>query len=307
MNAVIPDSCAMYATPLVDQTLHAIVMHRMLSTDQLHRLLTPDSTSNATRQRLKKLVDDNLVEAIGVRGGSGRQVKVWYATAAGVDRALADPDLHRRYVVTRPAPHRSLVAHTLAVNEVGISFVDHARSNDGHECDALAWEHEIAHSLSSNKRTNRLITDAVLSYTLPGDRTTGTGATLVRRFIELDRGTEPVHVLFDKLRRYAQYRSYAPTGPAAKAGSDPYWMLRYPTFPPVCVVIGANPAKSSNQLTQRAHTICSLAADDRLIREQQLGILVCRFEELVEHGPAAPVWWMPGNSQPVAFTGAINP
>lgn len=292
------ESDDLYSTPLIDQTMHAIVVHRMLTTDQLHRLLSPTSARASTRKRIKRLVDAALIESVRVRTGN-TSVKVWYSTAAGVDRALADPDLHRRYVPTKPAPHRSLVAHTLAVNEVGISFVELARRFDGHECDAHAWEHEIAHSLSSDRRTHRLIADAVLSYTVPN----GQGATLFRRFIELDRGTEPVQTLFDKLRRYAQYRAYRPSGPAAKTSSDPYWETRYPTFPPVCVVIGANPNKSSAQLTRRMHTLCALAANDSMIRAEQLAVLVARFEDLVEHGPAAPVWWVPGRTEPTTFTG----
>lgn len=285
-----------FASTLADQTLQALVVHRMLATEQVHRMLSPGSTIAATRKRLAQLVDDGFVDRFPVRAGARSMIKVWHATTAGVDRALSDPDLHRRYVVTRPKTHRNLVAHTLAVNEVGLAFVDHARRHHGHECDFLAWEHEVAHSLGGERRgAAALIADAVLSYTIPDGR----GATLARRFIELDRGTEPIHALFDKMRRYALFHDYRPPG----AGTEPWWAQRYPTFPPICLVIGANPRRSDDQLTRRIHALCALANTDPLIRAQRVQITACRLEDLQTLGPDANIWWRPGHPRPTSWTG----
>jgi len=105
------------ASTLADQTLHALVVHRMLASDQLHRMMSPGSTIDATYYRLGQLRRAGLADGFPVRSGQRAQHKVWHATAAGVERALSDPDLTRRYVVTRPKTSRNLVAHTLAVNE----------------------------------------------------------------------------------------------------------------------------------------------------------------------------------------------
>ena len=177
----------LYASTLADRTLHALVVHRMLASDQVHRMMSPGSTIDATYYRLGQLRRDGLAEAFGVRSGRRAQYKVWHATAAGVDRALSDPDLTRRYVVTRPKTSRNLVAHTLAVNEAGLAFISHARRNPGHECDYLAWEHEVAHSLGAERRGNpNLIADAVLSYTVADPA--GRAATLARRFVRARPG-----------------------------------------------------------------------------------------------------------------------
>lgn len=291
---------ALYGTPLGDQALHALVVHRMLTTEQLHRLLSPDRTPQTTRMRLMTLRVDGLVDGLTLHAArTGRRIpsKVWFATAAGVERVLSDPDQHRSYVVRAPKTHRNLIAHTLAVNEVGLAFVAHARRK-GHEFDAMGWEHEVAHSLGGGRAGNNgpgLISDAVISYGI----THATGVRLHRRFLELDRGTEPDHVLFDKIRRYARYRTY---GPTVGAG-DPYWMARYPSFPTLSIVIGANPDRSDAQLTRRMHTICALAMKDPLLQRTGLQVQVCRLEMLLEAGAGGPVWWMPGHGHPVTFTG----
>ena len=31
--------------------------------------------------------------------------------------------------------------------------------------------------------------------------------------------------------------------------------------------------------------------------------MACRFEELTTRGPGAAIWWMPGRSDPVTWTG----
>lgn len=284
-----------FAMPLRDQCLHAIVTHRMLTIDQLHRLL--GSTKNQIYKRVADLARAGWVEAVGVKGVGNSTLKVWLPTAAGVDRALADPDLHRRHV-PKPASHRSLVAHTLAVNEVGLAFVEEARRHEGHECDAFAWEHEVAHSLSSNRQTQRLIADAVLSYLMPAP---GGGISLARRFIELDRGTEAVHILHDKLRRYARYKAYESSG--RDGAAEPYWQQRYVTWPAVLVVVGANPAKSTDAMFRRISTVIQLLTADPLFAQHSVPVLMCHFDELVTHGPMKPIWWRPGSTVPVSFTG----
>ena len=157
----------LFASTLADRTLHALVVHRMLASDQVHRVMSPGSTIDATYYRLGQLHHDGLAEAFGVRSGRRAQYKVWHATAAGVDRALSDPDLPSRYVVARQKPPGTFQRPASPSNEAGLAFISHARRNPGHECDYLAWEHKVAPSLGAERRgAPNLIADAVLSYTV---------------------------------------------------------------------------------------------------------------------------------------------
>lgn len=80
--------------------------------------------------------------------------------------------------------------HTLAVNDVGIAFVNAARER-GDECGPLAWRHEIAYPITArrNRRPGDIvIADALLTYTQQcPDRT----LSVHQRFIELDPCHDP--------------------------------------------------------------------------------------------------------------------
>lgn len=277
-----------YTPSLTEETVAAVVRHRMMTTKQLHELLSPDSTPAATRKRCQRNVARGLLHPVGTRHD-----RVWMATEQGVD--LITSEHERRYVGDGSSYSRALTAHTLAVNEIGLAFVRAARLL-GHECDSRSWEHEVAHSISANKKAQRVISDALLTYGIPSR----SALNLRQWFIEMDRCTEPVNTLHLKLRRYAEYRSYRPTGPnTATAGTDPYWERRYPTFPGICVVIGANAHKTANEIDNRIRSVCALVADDDVIRRQRLNIAFARFSDLRTFGAHKPLWWTPRHNDPI--------
>lgn len=274
---------------LAEQALRALAVHRMLTAEQLRELLTPAATATTHwSARLAGLARGGLVRALPTRGA--RTPKVWCATRDGLRVALGDRSQIRHYEV--PPGGGILQAHTLALNEAGLAFVRAARAT-GDDCDCWSWEHEVAHTMGGARRRNTLIADAVLSYGRVTANGTTETETLLQRFIELDRATEPVHKLADQVRRYAAYHRWAPDRPDAYGvpAGQPAWRGRYPRWPVLCVVIGANPAKGRRAIERRIDSLIGLCARDPLIRTQRIGVVICAYEDLVARGPWAPIWW----------------
>lgn len=285
---------------LADHALIALVVHRMLTAEQLSEMLTPQATGTGNwRRRLNQLRRAGLVETMC--SYRGWRSNVWHATRPGIQRVLTDPDHTRSYQV----PASSILqAHTLAVNDVGLAFVRAAR-NRGDDCDWASWDHEVAHTFATTHRNRRtaLIADAVLTYTTKD--AAGPGRSL-RCFIELDRATQPAHKLAAKIRTYADYHRWEPARPDTHGvpAGEPGWRGRYTCWPPLCVIIGANPAKTPDAIERRIDQIIRLCAADHLTVCQAMPVYICRFDTLTAQGPWAPIWWRPDNPRtPVDLTG----
>ena len=204
--------------------LESLHQHRVLTARQIHALHTPDASLRWAQRILTRLHKRGLTEhAAGPHG-----LALWFLTAPGAETiqaagTLAEP---RRRLTTPAQAAGPLRAHTLAVNDTGIAFVQAAREHAGDSCGSLSWRHEIAHPYTAGRGrhgAHLLIADALLSYlqAAPDD-----SLILHQRFIELDRGTIPPDQLASKLARYAQLRHYtttkdAPRG-AAVAGLLPH-------------------------------------------------------------------------------------
>jgi hypothetical protein len=143
-------------------------------------------------------------------------------------------------------------SHLLAVNEVGVLFVETARAR-GDECEPLDWTLEIAHRIrdGANRRftQDHLIADALLHYVAndsDGRR------THLRYFIELDRATMTVARLAAKIDQYARYYTYTPATRNAGMASCPAWQEIYPRFPKLLIVLTG---KSQAQLETRINDL----------------------------------------------------
>lgn len=172
-----------------------------------------------------------------------------------------------------------LQAHTFALNEAAICFLEAARERND-EFGPFAWRHEIYHPMSRGRgRQKRWLTaDATFTYLREDDD----GVSIEQRFLELDRATLSVDRLFDELARYGEL--YA----ATDHDGEPLWRERYPAFPPVlCVLTGADRAVLERR---RASVNALLRIDPRLTAAGQLQILTCLLEDLKESGPFAPVF-----------------
>jgi hypothetical protein len=266
------------------EVLESIYQHRLLSTAQLNRLHTPDATPRTTQRLLTTLADEELV---AWARGVGR-TKLWYLTERGADAVETIPSRGelRRKVVTPAQAAGQLQQHTLAVNDVGVAYLQAARER-GDEFGPLSWRHEVAHPIGGTpgrRGGEQLITDALLTYLQTDDDR----VVQHQRFIELDRGTIPIDALLAKLHRYQRLRDYTPD---ARPGHDarPAWRSAYPARLPETQIILAH--KPRPILEHRQQLLFALAASDPdLHRDQQLRVAVVLLEDLQQHGPYAAIW-----------------
>jgi hypothetical protein len=194
---------------------------------------------------------------------------------------LAEP---RKRVTTLAQAAGPLRAHTLAVNDTGIAFVNAARERESDDCGPLSWRHEIAHPYRAGQGRHGmhlLIADALLSYL---QATTEDSLTLQQRFIELDRGTIPPEQLATKLTRYAQLHDYRGNDPR----SAPLWQTYYRTFPAVLVVLADQSQTAARRRVQR--TIALYRSDPSHGHHTTVPVSFATLTELAARGPFAPIF-----------------
>jgi hypothetical protein len=275
------------------EVLESLHQHRVLTARQIHALHTPSSTVRWTRLVLAQLTGRGLAERVNGPRGSG----LWFLTRQGVDTihaagTLAEP---RRRVTTPAQAAGPLRAHTLAVNDTGIAFVEAARERAGDDCGPLSWRHEIAHPYIAGRGrngTHLLIADALLSYL---QATPDESLILHQRFIELDRGTIPHEQLATKLARYAQLNHYSI---AKDTPEGPLWRAYYRTFPTVLVVLADQTPAAARRRVQK--TIALYRSDPSQARYGTVPIAFTSLPELTTRGPFAPIF-IPAE-QPDHFT-----
>lgn len=258
------------------EVLASLAQHRVLTVAQVNAMHLP----GRTRRRAQQVLADLTREGLADKAGGARAQRVWFLAERGRLALSAagllegdPPQLDRRSADGR------LRAHTLAVNDVGVAFVEAARRS-GDEFGPLSWRHEVAHPMSAGRgrrrRTKR--TDAVLTYL----RAEGVETVVEQRFLELDRATRPVEGLARELAAYGRLRS------ARAPGGDPIWRASYPAFPSVlCVLAGARP----DLLRRRRSAVSAfLRADPATASSPQPAIRLCLLEDLCAEGPTAPIF-----------------
>lgn len=255
----------------------SLAQHRVLSTEQVRAIHHPDNRARWTQRVLARLRRAGLVDSIQPpRAGQ----RLWFATEDGARLAR---EAHALEATPRPLEGREvagqLQAHTVAVNDVGISFLQVARKR-GDECGPLAWRHEVAHPLSRGRgrRRRTLIADAVLTY-LRGE---GGRIALEQRFIELDRTTLSVDRLVAELARYAELCR------AVDREGEPIWGGHYPRFPVVHCVLAGAPRPALER--RRRSVLALLRSHPRVARTRDVRISICLLEDLQERGPFAPIF-----------------
>jgi hypothetical protein len=274
------------------EILGSVVRHRLLTARQVHELHLPGKSLRWAQEVLTNLARLGLVKHARL----GRSEAAWYATDAGT-RAVKGEVAGRAKCRSRVSPAAAagpLRAHTLAINDVGLSFVRAARQL-GHECHPADWEHEVALRVSDRAKAGQgsdmLVVDAVLHYT----RRFAEGDEVMVRFVELDRGTETMQRLTAKLLAYRQLYAYRP-----KTGAG--WRERYLVFPKVLVVLGGR--LNPSQLVRRRTTFLQLA--DQAGVAESITAMVTTLPELESQGPFAPVFWTVGaDAKAVDFAGEV--
>jgi hypothetical protein len=270
--------------PAAVDMLESIHQHRLLDTHQLHVLHTPHASMRWTQRLTAALARRGLINHVP----AAKKRRLHFATAAGADavETLGSRVETRRTVVRPEQAAGPLRRHTLAVNDVGISFVQAARDN-GDECGPWAWRHEIAHPIGGvpgHYQHEQLIADALLTY----QRTRGARTSFHYRLIELDRATMPVDDLAAKITRYVRLYHYAV--PSAGGLEDPVqvWTHRYSVFPTVLVVLANGTARA---LERRRETLLALCGEEQDLQHgRTIRVDVCLMEELQVRGPFAPIF-----------------
>lgn len=271
------------------EILESLGQHRLLSTRQVHDLHTPSASERWTRHLLGRLRRTGLGGSVAKPGG----LLCWYVTDRGADALETIPSRAetRRPRVTPESAAGPLQEHSLAVNEIGISFVRAAREREADECGPFDWFHEIAHSLGpppGRRAPEQLISDAVLTYQL-GEP--GGGASVVYRFVELDRANRSAAELARRIGRYARlFRREVEGGSAGTKA--PLWESLYPVFPGLLVVLAGRPRE---RLIERRRTVLALCqADPELADTPEVEVSICLLADLVAGGPFAPICRTPG-------------
>jgi hypothetical protein len=259
------------------EVLASLGEHRILSTAQVRSIHFPDRGIRRAQQVLVYLERAGLVAYVEARRAPRR---LWFLTERGADYALDAGEVERRPKVLKPEQAAGpLQAHTLGVNEVGISFLRAARER-GDEFGPLSWRHEVAHPLNRGRGRARrsLIADAVLNYVRADER----HITYEQRFVEVDRATLSVERLVAELARYGQLSR------ARDKSGKSLWGSHYPSFPPViCALAGAS---RKALIRRRDIAILVLEGHPELDRAYGVRIFFCLLDDLTERGPFAPIF-----------------
>lgn len=252
--------------------------HRILSTAQVHVIHFADRSSRRAQQALCDLERAGLIAHVESRRAPRRR---WFLTAAGVELALnAGESKDRPKLLSPEQAAGPLAAHTLDVNEVGISFLQMARERD-EEFGPLAWRHEVAHSLNRGRGRagRRLIADAVFTYVRNEER----NWVIEQRFLEVDRATLSLERLVAELARYGQlYRA------RVKGREEPLWRYSYPVFPPVICALAGAPRRVLAR--RRTMALVLLARHPWISDTAEVPISFCFLDDLRDRGPLAPIF-----------------
>jgi hypothetical protein len=271
------------------EILESLGQHRLLSTRQVHELHSPSASMRWARHLLGRLRGNGLAGSVAAPGG----LLLWHVTEDGADALEAIPSRAetRRPKVTPETAAGPLQEHSLAVNEVGVAFVRAARERGKDECGPFDWFHEIAHSLGpppGRRAPEQLISDAVLTYQL-GEG--GGGASIVYRFVELDRANRSAAELARRIGRYARLFRREIDGDPSRA-KVALWEHLYPVFPGLLVVLAGRPRE---RLIERRETVLALCqADPELADSPEVEVSVCLLADLVTEGPFAAICRTPG-------------
>ena len=192
------------ATETGIEIVASLAQHRVLSAAQVRAIHLPGSGERWAQRLLVRLAEAGL--AGYVRSPRSHR-RLWHVTELGarVAREAGAIDGEPRLIGAEGAAG-PLQAHTLAVNDAAICFLEAARQR-GDEFGALSWRHEVAHPLSRGRgrRRRSLVADAVLTYLRLGEN----GLSIEQRFLELDRATLSVDRLAGELARYADLHRLA--------------------------------------------------------------------------------------------------
>ena len=255
----------------------SLAQHRVLSVAQVQTIHLPDHGERWAQRLLARLGEADLA---GYVQSPRSHRRLWHVTELGarLAREAGVLDGEPRLIGAEEAAG-PLQAHTLAVNDTAICFLEEARKRSD-EFGPFAWRHEVSHRLSRGRgrRRRMLIADAVFTYL----RLAEDGVAIEQRFLEIDRATLSVDRLAAELARYAElYRVRDSKG-------QPLWRSFYPVFPRVhCVLTGGRRAALERR---RSIALALLRSYPRFARTPEIAVSICLLEDLQAKGPFAPIF-----------------
>jgi hypothetical protein len=279
-------------TPLSHDILASLYQHRLLSTSQVRAIHTPGTSRRWTQSVLAELERGGYVARVVMAHSHAHQA-LWFVTEQGAEATEGAGVVRRPYRMSAERARGPLQAHTLAVNDVGVAFVEAARQR-ADDFDFWGWRHEAAHRVGDRdgKGAETVIADAVVDYTADSED------AVLCRFIELDRSTMPLRELEAKLTGYARLYRFRPK-PAGEWSADlpQGWRQFYPLFPKIIVVLSGRPAPF---LARRMEGLLELVWRNPNLRDIQsestdFDISLTTLEELRTRGPFAPVFRRPAD------------
>ncbi|WP_240801953.1 replication-relaxation family protein [Streptomyces sp. A1136] len=282
------------------QALALIAQHRLLTTNQIHHMLTPDTPPRKIHKVLVPLREQGLTDQTAL-GKSGLQAH--FLTPAGHQTVSDWPELRGRTSAPIPSPAAASLraAHTLTGVRAHLAFLTQARTR-GDEYHPLDWVPEVTHRLPDTGGEDRLIADAVLHYTATRPR-----RLQYRAFVEIDRATMSSERLARKLITYARFHAYTPQpigrrGTVADQAAMLAWQRTYPRFPRILFILTGAPRPT---LAHRITDLRHMTADHDLVRQLAahvpLGAAI--LEDIETQGPHAKVWTpLAGSTEPRSWT-----
>jgi hypothetical protein len=258
------------------EVLASLAQHRTLTAAQVRAMHMPGLGIRRAQQLLADLGGEGLAD----RASGLRAQRIWFATTRGVGAVRSAGALEGEPpILDRHSAAGRLMAHTLAVNDVGVSFMAAARER-GEEFGPLSWRHEVAHPMSAGagRRRRFKVADAVLTYL----RSEGAETVVEQRFLELDRATRSAEGLARELALYSRLRR------AEGPDGESLWRERYAAFPSVlCVLTGAR----SDLLRRRREAVLAfLGSDPAVGSSPHPAIRVCLLKDLCAEGPFGPIF-----------------
>ncbi|MDJ0347617.1 replication-relaxation family protein [Streptomyces sp. H10-C2] len=293
--------------------LRVLGVLKVATATQILNLVRPHLTDNKVMRNALLVLEarGEVVSEGNTAGPAGRfgapdrtgepSQKLWGLTPAGLDAAgrLLERGPEEMGGRARGAG-RGGAPHAMGVNATIVAF---SRGGIG---DVASWRTEVPHALATSGKQN-VRADALL-------RAKEAGLPLL--MVEVDRATEPVERVADKLAAYAacyRRRVNDPGTPSTwtsrrtgESDTVPYWETLYPEtglpgWPPLAFVFtGAGPRALHNRMQELAALTREYwAADECWYAQEDDGYLdftdkvplvLTTLDRLQEHGPHGPVW-----------------
>ncbi|MGW4809225.1 replication-relaxation family protein [Kitasatospora sp. NPDC004272] len=252
----------------------------LATAEQLHQLHGGQAGLKQTQKRLSRLHTEGLAHFVTLPQ-AGR-AKAWYLTAAGASATAAFPETRRPDGTSAAAAAEQDAlrygrSHFLNLGRIHCAFVADARAR-GESCKPLDLTPAPEHRAGPGGPLYRPAAELAYTANLHGAR------LRLRAFLELHRPDVGTELIAGQLAACARLWDQAGPGGAGRA-----WERLWRAFPRLLVIlVGTTAAEARTAVAD-----LRLAAEEQPVLADMLAAVpagAARLEDLLQHGPAAPVW-----------------